>query len=80
MPIEEWNYKTQDDSIRHIGPYAQDFNAAYHLDDGSLTITTIDADGIALVSTQAIAERNKQLEDKVKDLEARLQKLEALLN
>ena len=79
MPIEEWNYISQDDKIRHIGPYAQDFNRAYHLGDGKLTISTIDADGIALVSLQALAERNKNLEAKVEALEARLKRLELFL-
>ena len=79
MPIEEWNYIAQDDSIKHIGPYAQDFNEAYNLGDGELSINTIDADGVALVAVQALAERNKRLEEKVNLLETRLKKLESLL-
>lgn len=79
MPIEEWNYLAQKDNIRHIGPYAQDFNKAYGLGDGKLSISTIDADGVALVAVQALAERNKILETKVNTLERRLQKLELLL-
>jgi hypothetical protein len=31
MPILTWNYKTQDASIRHMGPAAQDFRAAFGL-------------------------------------------------
>jgi hypothetical protein len=31
MPVREWSYKTQDPSIRHIGPTAQDFRAAFGL-------------------------------------------------
>ena len=79
MPIEEWNYTAQEDNIRHIVPYAQDFNKAYGLGDGELSISTIDADGIALVAAQALAERNKKLEAKVDELESRLKKLESLL-
>ena len=29
LPILEWNYITQDTSIRHVGPMAQDFRAAF---------------------------------------------------
>ena len=29
VPITTWNYKSQDASIRHIGPMAQDFHAAF---------------------------------------------------
>jgi|SRR5215469_4012047 hypothetical protein len=27
LPIATWNYKTQPDSVRHMGPMAQDFRA-----------------------------------------------------
>jgi hypothetical protein len=83
MPMESWNYKAQNKTIRHIGPYAQDFNKAYGLGDGKLSISTIDSDGVALVSVQALAERNrnlsarnKNLESKVISLEERFSKLE----
>src|SRR5574341_2224208 len=50
LPIQTWNYQTQEASIRHIGPMAQDFYAAFGLGDDNLHISTIDADGIALAS------------------------------
>ena len=31
MPIREWNYKAQDAAVRHVGPTAQDFHAAFGL-------------------------------------------------
>ena len=31
MPVTTWNYKSQSDSIRHMGPMAQDFYAAFGL-------------------------------------------------
>ena len=31
LPIATWNYKTQPDSVRHMGPMAQDFCAAFGL-------------------------------------------------
>jgi len=76
MPMEKWNYKAQDDKVKHIGPYAQDFNKAYGLGDGKLSISTIDSDGIALTSIQALAERNKHLSEKNKALESKVNSLE----
>ena len=83
IPIESWNYKAQSNKVRHIGLYAQQFNTAYGLGDGKLSISTIDSDGVALASVQALAERNKnlstkntQLESKVNALEERLLRLE----
>ena len=35
MPIREWNYKAQDAAIRHVGPTAQDFHAAFGLGVGA---------------------------------------------
>ncbi len=42
MPIQTWNYKAQDDSIRHIGPKAQDVYAAFGVGEKETMITTID--------------------------------------
>ncbi len=49
MWITTWNYKSQDPSIRHIGPMAQDF-ATFGVGEDDKHITTIDADGIALAA------------------------------
>lgn len=37
LPITSWNYKEENSSVRHIGPMAQDFAAAFGVgDSGSL--------------------------------------------
>jgi hypothetical protein len=59
MPIREWNYKAQDAAIRHVGPTAQDFHAAFGLGEDPLRISTIDADGIALRAVQALEARTR---------------------
>ena len=61
MPMEAWNYKHQDASVRHIGPMAQDFHAAFDLGNDDLSITTQDADGVALAAIQGL---NRKLEDR----------------
>jgi hypothetical protein len=53
-PITTWNYKSQDPSIRHIGPVAQDFYAAFGVGEDDTHISTIDADGVALAASQAL--------------------------
>jgi len=69
IPIREWNYKTQDPSIRHMGPTAQDFNAAFGLGDFPLRINTIDADGIALAAINALERRTRDLPQRAADVE-----------
>jgi hypothetical protein len=73
IPITEWNYKGQDPTIRHIGPMAQDFYAAFGLGESDTTISTVDADGIALISIQALyqmsLEKDKQIEQLTQEIE-----------
>jgi len=69
LPISTWNYRSQDDSIRHIGPMAQDFHAAFGVGERSTGITTIDADGVALAAIQALKRENEELQRRIQALE-----------
>ena len=59
LKITKWSYI--EDSLRHIGPMAQDFFAAFGLGKNETTITTIDADGVALAAVQALKRQNDQI-------------------
>ena len=59
MPVSRWNYKVDADGVRHLGPMAQDFHAAFGLGQDDKHISSIDASGVSLA---AIQELNKQLE------------------
>ena len=85
MPISNWNYITQDESIRHIGPMAQDFFSAFGLGEDNRRISSVDADGIALAAIKELhkvmAEQAEELKSKnlkIQSLEERLQALEAM--
>ena len=80
MPIREWNYKAQDTAIRHVGPTAQDFHAAFGLGEDPLRISTIDADGIALAGVKALALENQSLKAELAALRGRLERLEGAMN
>jgi hypothetical protein len=54
MDISEWSYKSQAPSIRHIGPVAQDFHAAFGLGEDQRYIGTIDADGVMMSAIQGL--------------------------
>lgn len=63
MPIREWNYTSQRPAIRHLGPTAQDFRAAFGLGESDRYINTLDADGVALAAVKALDDRTRALSD-----------------
>lgn len=81
LPVSTWNYKAQDDSIRHIGPMAQDFYAAFGVGEDERYIGTIDADGVALAAIKGlhrlVQEQRVQMQAQIDALEARIAALEA---
>jgi hypothetical protein len=82
IPIREWNYKAQDAAIRHMGPTAQDFRAAFGLGDFPLRINTIDADGVALAGVKALEARTRESDQRLaresNELEALREEIAAL--
>ena len=87
LPITSWNYRSQPESIRHLGPVAQDFRAAFHLGSDDTTITTTDEEGVALAAIKGLnqkveeqAREAKAKDAKIISLENRLAELEKLIN
>jgi hypothetical protein len=60
LPIRSWSYRSEADSVRHIGPTAQDFRAAFGLGDSDRAIATVDADGVALAAVKALERRTAE--------------------
>jgi hypothetical protein len=54
LPIQSWNLLTQDPAIRHVGPTAQEFHAAFPYGSNERTINSVDADGVAFAAIQAL--------------------------
>jgi len=77
LPILEWNYKAQATSIRHLGPTAQDFWAAFGLGESDTTITTTDIDGVNLLAVQALERRTREQAREIEALRAELATLRA---
>lgn len=84
IPVNEWNLKSQDPSIRHVGPMAQDFYAAFGLGESERHISSSDADGVALAAIQGLYDLTQEQaatidaqQQQIDALEARLAALEA---
>jgi len=75
LPISQWNYKNEDESITHIGPTAQDFKKAFGLGANDKSISTVDPSGIALAAIKELNKQNKELANQNKELKKELENL-----
>ncbi len=67
LPLSTWSYKSEP-GVKHMGPMAQDFRAAFGLGSDDVSIVTVDADGVALAAIQGLNEKTTNLEADVKRL------------
>ncbi len=72
LPLSTWHY-TNETSVTHIGPMAQDFQPAFRVGSTNTTIATVDADGVALAAIQGL---NQKLEAELESKTARIAALE----
>jgi hypothetical protein len=83
--LTTWNYKGEDArSYRHYGPMAQDFYAAFGQDSmGTVgtdtTIATLDLNGLNFTAIKALVDRTEALRQKDAQLEQKTRELEALM-
>jgi hypothetical protein len=91
LPISTWNLKTDDPKVRHLGPMAQDFAAAFGLGEDPRRIAPLDVAGVSLAAIQALdgklakmtTEKDAEiakLRRENADLTARLTALEGLVS
>lgn len=92
LEILSWRYKEDDETDRHIGPIAEDFQSVFGLGDGT-HISAVDTSGIAFAAIKGLHDEareqaakmeslqteNNQLAASNAELEKRLRKLEKLL-
>jgi len=89
LPLNTWQYKTQEAKYRHMGPMAQDFYAAFQLGETDKGIDTVDADGVALAAIQGlntlliekgqqIAELRSEKDQEIAVLKSRIASLESV--
>ncbi|MFH1373935.1 MAG: tail fiber domain-containing protein [bacterium] len=70
LPITQWNYRSENDNITHIGPIAQDFHELFGVGGDDKSISTIDPAGISLVAIQELAKQNQEMRQRIDQLEA----------
>ena len=94
IPVSEWSFIGDETGVRHVGPMAQDWHAAFPLNGDRLAIDQADFDGVNLAAIQALERRTTEQADEIATLrgeldavrarnaalEARLARLEAMLS
>jgi len=90
LPVSSWQYKSER-GVRHVGPMAQDFYAAFGVGTDDRHITSIDEDGVALAAIKALHRENDRLRsivesdrvaerDEISSLRRQLRQIQSLLS
>ena len=86
VPVTEWNFIDEETKARHYGPMAQDFYREFQLGTSDKEIAVQDAAAVAIAGTQALDQRTTRMaadlkakDKRIKELETRLARIEALL-
>jgi hypothetical protein len=80
MPIQSWSYTAQDASIRHIGPMAQDFRAAFEVGESEREINATDAYGVTMAAVQGLYRKIEERDDVIAALQQQIAALEERLH
>jgi hypothetical protein len=67
LPMTTWSYKTEP-GVRHIGPMAQDFHAAFQVGEDDRHIPEVDDGGVALAAIQGLNEKLNEKDAEIQDL------------
>jgi hypothetical protein len=78
LPISRWSYRSEH-GVRHMGPMAQDFYAAFKVGEDDKHITSIDEDGVALAAIKALHAENATLRRRLADDETHVRRVDAVL-
>lgn len=61
LPVSTWRYLWEPEDVRHLGPMAQDWHAAFGFNQDDTKIPVVDGLGVALVCVQALHRRVEEL-------------------
>jgi trimeric autotransporter adhesin len=86
IPITSWNYISEGQQVRHLGPMAEDFYSQFKLGTGNTSIGVQDLAGVSIAAVKELDEQLQQkdaqiekLQDEVKQLRANQSELEKRL-
>jgi hypothetical protein len=69
LPIATWRYQWDAPDVRHIGPMAQDFAAAFGVGEDDRSIHAVDGQGVAMAAIQGLYRELEELRGRLAALE-----------
>ncbi|MFA6357645.1 MAG: tail fiber domain-containing protein [Candidatus Omnitrophota bacterium] len=76
LPVMEWNYKSENANIKHIGPFAEDFYALFKLNGSdNKHLAHIDPPGVALVGIKALSVKINKQQQEIEKLQREIEEL-----
>lgn len=83
LAVSEWEFIETDDG-RHVGPMAEEFQAAFGLGASDESIASVDADGVALAAIQGLARRQREetaaLRSLLEEKDEQIERLESVVD
>jgi hypothetical protein len=79
LAITEWSLLGDANDVRHMGPTAQDFSAAFGLGGDERHIALSDMSGVALAAIQSLTTKLEERDREIENLSHRLRELEELV-
>jgi len=80
VPIQSWHYRSEPETVRHLGPVAQDFKAAFGLGTDDKHISTVDADGVTMAAIQGLYQMMIEKDRQIEALTRKVEQQQAQLN
>jgi hypothetical protein len=78
IPVNRWSYIGEEGGVRHLGPFAEDFYAAFGLGTDDRSIGLLDIDGVNFAAVQALERRTAELRTAVEEVDRLTAELAAL--
>src|SRR5690606_15039029 len=79
LNLTTWNYKADEDDVRHLGPMAQEFYATFGLGADNRHIAGLDVNGVTLAGIQELYRLVQTQEAQIQSLEQENAELEERL-
>src|SRR6185503_1616959 len=78
IQISTWNYISEGNKVRHMGPMAEDFFQAFQLGTGNTSIGVQDLAGVSLAAIKELDQRTIQLQQRTAEVEGLRSQVNAL--